>query len=299
MNGIIAIKSRILQMLPDRLYLEIMFRHRMGYRLNLNNPQTFSEKLQWLKLYNRNPEYTKMVDKYAVKEYVSKVIGDEYIIPTLGVWDKPEEIEWDKLPDQFVLKTTQGGGNSGVVICRDKTSFDKQKAIEKLNESLKSDIYKIWREWPYKNIPKRVIAEKYIEPKPDTKDLPDYKFFCFDGKVKGLFIATERQNPNEEVKFDFFDSDFNHLPLRQGHDHAKVTPQKPVNFELMKKAAEALSKGMPHVRVDLYDLGDKVLFGELTLFHFSGMMPFEPTEWDKRFGDMLTLPGQNAGGGDY
>ena len=176
------------------------------------------------------------------------------------------------------------------MICRDKASFDKQCAIYLLNKDLKSDLYVVWREWPYKNVPKRIIAEKYIEPNPETKDLSDYKFFCFDGKVKGLFVATERQNPNEEVKFDFFDADYNHLPFRQGHDHAKIIPPRPQNFELIKQLAEQLSKGIPHVRVDLYDKGDKVLFGEMTFFHFSGLVRFEPEEWDYKFGEWLKLP---------
>ena len=281
---------KIVRLLPDKLYLSIKFYRVFGRWPNWKNPLTYSEKLQWLKLYDRKPEYTMMVDKYAVKKYVAGIIGDEYVIPTIGVWNKPEEIEWDKLPDQFVLKTTHGGGNTGVIICKDKTCFDKQSAIEKLNANLRTDLYAIWREWPYKNVPRRIIAEKYIEQKLNSNDLPDYKFFCFDGKVKGLFVATERQNPNEDVKFDFFDENYNHLSLRQGHDHAKRIPIRPANFEIMKKTAEQLSKGLPHVRVDLYDLGDKVLFGELTLFHFSGMVPFEPEEWDIRFGEMLTLP---------
>ncbi len=286
---------KIIRYLPDKPYLTLKYYTVFRKIPNWKNPQTFSEKLQWLKIYDRNPKYTELVDKYAVKKYVTRAIGSEYVIPTFGVWNKAEEIEWEKLPNQFVLKTTHGGGNEGVVICRDKSSFDKQKAIKLLNESLKTDLYVIWREWPYKNVPKRIIAEKYIEPNPETNDLSDYKFFCFDGEVKGLFVATERQNPNEEVKFDFFDENYNHLPFRQGHDHAKVQPPKPKNFELMKRLAEKLSKGMPHVRVDLYDLGDRVLFGEMTFYHFSGLVKFEPEEWDKRFGDMLTLPCTNRG----
>ena len=278
----------------DELYLKLIFREKMGYRLNLENPRTFSEKLQWLKLYNRKPEYTTMVDKEAVKKYVADIIGEQYIIPTLGVWNKPEDIEWDMLPNQFVLKCTHDSG--GLVICRDKSNLDKNAAISKLKRALKNNYYLYSREWPYKNVPRRVIAEQYIEPRPDVKDLPDYKFFCFDGEVKALFVATERQNPNEEVKFDFFDSDFHPLPFRQGHDHAKVMPEKPRNFELMKMAAAKLSKGIPHARVDFYDVGDKILFGEITLFHFSGTVPFEPEQWDKRFGDMLTLPGEKRGG---
>lgn len=281
---------KISRLLPDKPYLSLKFLKEFGTFPNWKNPQTFSEKLQWLKLYDRKPEYTMMVDKYAVKDYVASRIGSKYVIPTLGVWDKLEDIEWNKLPNQFVLKTTHGGGNEGVVICRDKTTFDRQKAIRVLQESLLCDLFEIWREWPYKNVPKRIIAEKFIEPNPETKDLSDYKFFCFDGEVKGLFVATERQNPNEEVKFDFFDADYNHLPFRQGHDHAKVMPPKPKNFELMKQLSERLSKGLTHVRVDLYDVGDKVFFGEMTFFHFSGMVKFEPEEWDYKIGEWLNLP---------
>ena len=286
--------NRLLLVLPDELYLKVKFRQLMGKKLNLKNPQTFSEKLQWLKLYDRRPEYTTMVDKYAVKGYVAKIIGDEYIIPTLGVWDRPEDIDWDSLPNQFVLKCTHDSG--GLVICRDKSKLDKKAATTKLRKTLKQNYYRKWREWPYKDVPRRIIAEQYIEPAPDLKDLPDYKFFCFDGEVKALFVATDRQKEGEEVKFDFFDADFNRLPFKQGHEHAAVTPRKPKNFEVMKKAAAQLSKGLPHARVDLYEVGDKVLFGEITLFHFSGLVPFRPEEWDKVFGDMLTLPGERLGG---
>lgn len=273
---------------PDKPYLEVQFRLLMGKKLDLKHPKTFSEKLQWLKLYDRRPEYVKMVDKYAAKEYVAGIIGEEYIIPTLGVWDSPEDIDWDALPNQFVLKCTHDSG--GLVICKDKSRLDKVAAIKKLNHGLKQEYFKVWREWPYKDVPKKIIAEKYISPEPDVKDLPDYKFFCFDGKVKAMFVATERQVKGEEVKFDFFDADYNYLPFRQGHDHAKQKPLKPVHFEEMKQLAGKLSLGIPHARVDFYDLGNKILFGEITLFHFSGLVPFEPEEWDRVFGDWLVLP---------
>lgn len=279
------------QWLPDSTYLKLMFRLKMGSRLNLKNPRTFSEKLQWLKLYNRRSQYTTMVDKYAVKEYVAGIIGEEYIIPTIGVWDKPEDIDWETLPNQFVLKTTHGGGSTGVVICKDKDSFDKQKAIDKLNESLKMDIYHLFREWPYKNVPKRIIAEKFITPSPNEDDLPDYKFFCFDGKVKMLYVATERQKKGEVAKFDFFDDNFNHLPLQQtGHPNAEITPIKPQNFDLMKSLAERLSQGIPHVRVDFYDCDDRIYWGEMTFFSMSGLASYEPEEWDYKFGDLIKLP---------
>ncbi len=289
-RGFAWIWSKVGHVFGDKTYLEVRFFLLMGKKLNLKDPQTFNEKLQWLKLYNRRPEYTMMVDKYTVKQYVAGIIGEEYIIPTLGVWERPEDIEWGKLPNRFVLKTTHGGGSNGVVICKDKSSFDKEAAIKKLNKNMKNSDWRIGMEWPYKDVPHRIIAEKFIAPSLDIKDLADYKFFCFDGVVKGLFVATERQKVGVDVKFDFYDENFNHLPFKQGHDNANPYPQKPRNFELMKELASKLSIGHPHVRIDLYDVGDRILFGEMTFFHFEGTVPFRPEEWDKLFGDMLKLP---------
>ncbi len=282
-NGLLLKLSPIL---PDKFFLSCMVRVSCGYWPHWKNPKTYNEKLQWLKLYDRRPEYTTMVDKYAVKDYVSKIIGEKYIIPTLGVWDKPEQIDWESLPNRFVLKTTHGGGNTGVVICKDKATFDRQKAIDKLNDSLKQDIYRTLREWPYKNVPRRIIAEQFIES--EGGDLPDYKFFCFDGMVKALFIGTERSSG--DVKFDYFDADFNHLDLVQFHPMSGKQLQKPVCFEEMKQVAAKLSKGIPQVRVDLYEVNGKVLFGEMTFFHHGGVTPFHPESWDYTFGCWIELP---------
>lgn len=276
----------------DEKYLRMKWWLNMDYPLNLDNPTTFNEKLQWLKLHDHNPLYTTLVDKVAVKDYVADILGPEYIIPTLGVYDKPEDIDWDALPDKFVLKCTND--SNSVIICKDKSSLDKNMVIRKYRKALKYNYFYKGREWPYKNVPRRIIAEQFIDPVPGRKDLPDYKFFCFDGEVKAMFIATDRHVEGEDVKFDFFDCDFNHLPFRQGHENAEIMPSKPANFELMKKAASKLSHGLPNARVDFYDLGDKVYFGEVTLFHFGGITPFDPEEWDKRFGEMLKLPGENV-----
>lgn len=275
------------QWLPDSTYIKLRYRFQMGKRLNLKTPLTFQEKLQWLKIHNRDCKYTKMVDKILVKDYVASLIGQEYVVPLIGVWNKPEEIDWESLPDKFVLKTNHSGGNTGVVICRDKKTFDYSSAINKLNSSLNKDIYHSLREWPYKDIKKRVFAERYIEA---GSDLPDYKFFCFNGEVKALFVATDRNHPTEDVKFDFFDADFNHLPLKQGHENAKVIPNKPSSFDEMKRIASVLSNGLPHVRVDLYEVNGRPVFGEMTFFHFAGMVPMEPEEWDYKFGEWLELP---------
>lgn len=287
-----ALGVRVLQKygawIPDKPYVSLLFRFKMGRPLNLKNPQCYSDKIQWLKLYDRRPEYTQMVDKYAVKEYVSRVVGEKYIIPTLGIWNRPEDIEWEKLPDSFVLKTTHGGGNTGVVICKDKSLLDKERIVAMLNKSLKQDIYKTLREWPYKNVPKRIIAEQYIKPEDGANDIPDYKFFCFDGAVKALFIGTDRSSG--DVKFDYFDADFNHLDLVQFHPMSGKVLEKPPHYEEMKEVASKLSRGIPHVRVDLYNVNGRIYFGELTFYHHGGVTPFHPESWDYRFGEWLNLP---------
>lgn len=283
-----SIVKNVSFLFSDRTYLCLLFKYRMGYKLNLKNPTTFSEKLNWLKIYDHNPLYTKLVDKQEVKQYIIDKVGAKYIIPSLGIWNNPESIDFDSLPDQFVLKTTHGGGNVGVLICRDKSKFNVNEAIANLKKAMKQNLYKDSREWPYKNVTKKIIAEPYIEDKV-TGELRDYKFFCFDGRVNALFVATERQN-REEPFFNFFDENYNPLPIKQGHPVSTIIPDKPKLFEEMKKIASELSKGLPHVRVDLYEANGNVLFGELTFYHFGGTVPFEPQEWDVTFGKWLELP---------
>lgn len=255
--------------------------------LNLKHPITFNEKLQWLKLYGRRPIDTVLSDKYAVKEFIAKTIGSKYVIPLLGVWDKFDDIDFDKLPDMFVLKCTHDSG--GVVVCKDKSSFDLDAARKRIERGLKHDYYVFSREKAYRDIPRRIIAEEYKEDA-KTKELRDYKFFCFDGEPKALFIASDRQKTGEETKFDFFDMDYNHLPFTNGHPNAEVLPEKPVCFEEMKLLAAKLSKGIPHVRVDFYEVNGKVYFGEMTYSHWGGMTPFDPEEWDYTFGSWIKLP---------
>lgn len=260
--------QKLFYLLPDRIYLQIVFRLEMGYKLDLDNPQTFSEKLQWLKLYNRKPEYTTMVDKASVKEYVAKIIGEEYIIPTLGVWDRFEDIDFDSLPNQFVLKTTHGGGNTGVVICKDKSSFDMASTKAKLNKSLRSCIYRRYKEWPYKDVKHRIIAEEYITD--STGELNDYKFSTYNGEVTDVMICLERNSG--DTKFYFFDSNWNLLRYnKRGKDApTDFTIPKPENMDKMFEIAAALSKNTPYLRVDLYNVDGKVYFGELTFFPQSG-----------------------------
>ncbi len=283
----LAARGCYCKFLSDESYLRKRYRAHFGKKLNLANPQTFNEKLQWLKLYDRKPIYTTMVDKYAVKQYVAEQIGEGYIIPTLGVWDRFDDIDFDALPDQFVLKCTHDSG--GLVICRDKSKLNKAAAKAKIEKFLKREFFWVHREWPYKNVKPQIIAEQYMEDS-KTAELRDYKFFCFDGVVKALFVATERQKAGEEVKFDFFDPNFNRLPIRQGHPNAKFLPEKPEKLDEMIRLAESLSKGIAHVRVDFYEVNGKVYFGELTFSHFAGLVPFEPEEWDYTLGDWIQLP---------
>lgn len=275
-----------LRWVSDKAYVKLQFRAQLGYWPNLKDPKTYNEKLQWLKLYDRRPEYAAMADKAAVKAFVAERIGEAYVIPTLGVWDRFEDIAFDALPEKFVLKCTHDSG--GIVICRDKATFDKVAACQKLKKSLGRSYYWYGREWPYKNIKPRIIAEPYVEDS-KTRDLPDYKFFCFDGKAKAMFVATDRQSA-QETKFDFFDMDYRHLPLHNGHPNADRPPEKPAAFETMRCLAEQLSQGIPHVRVDFYQADGKIYFGELTFFHWSGFVPFEPAQWDETFGSWISLP---------
>ncbi len=282
----------ISRMIPDQAYLKMKYKANFGKKLDLKHPKTYNEKLQWLKLYDRNPEYTEMVDKYMAKDYVEQRIGKEYIIPTLGVWEHAEDIDFDSLPNQFVLKCTHDSG--GLVICRNKATLNQEDARKKLAKALKQDFYFLGREWPYRNVKKRIIAEEYVEDEA-TKELRDYKFFCFDGVAKALFIATDRQKEGEEVKFDFYDIDFKHLDFRQGHPNAAVSPAKPETFDEMRQLAEKLSKGIPHLRVDFYEVNGKAYFGELTFYHHQGMVPFDPEEWDETFGNWIKLPEKLGG----
>lgn len=271
----------------DKIFLKWQYYFLMRRFPDFKSPKTFNEKLQWLKINNHNPIYTDMVDKLKVKELVAHKVGEKHVITTIGVWDNPEEIDWESLPNRFVLKTTQGGGNVGVVVCKDKNRFDKENAIKQLKKGLALNLYKKSREWPYKNVKPKVFAEEYMED--EYGELRDYKFFCFDGKVKMLFVATDRQKRKEPF-FNFFDENYCPLQLKQGHPVNPNIPEKPVGFEHMVKLAEKLSEDLPHVRIDLYIINGKVYFGEYTFYHFGGVVPFEPEEWDFKIGNWLNLP---------
>lgn len=272
----------------EELYLKTRFRLEMGRKLDLNNPNTFSEKIQWLKLYNRKHEYTKMVDKYAVKDYVASIIGEEYIIPTLGVWDNPEDIDWDLLPNQFVLKTTHGGGGDGVIVCRNKSTANKQQILEKLKMSLMQDIARYSCEWPYKNVPRRILAEQYIED--SNGELNDYKFSCFNGNVTDVMVCLDRSKG--ESKYYFFDKDWKLLPLNvRGKNTPKdFTLSKPSCMDKMFEIASMLSKDLPYARIDLYAVDNRPFFGEITFYPASGFDRNLLPETEAFHGSMIVLP---------
>ena len=272
-----------LRFVPDDIYLKIIYKLKVGKSLNLDNPQTYTEKLQWLKLHDRNPIYSTMVDKYEAKQYISSVVGENYIIPTIGVWDDFDSIDFDLLPSQFVLKCTHDSG--GLIICRDKTNFDKKAARKKIVKSLKNNFYWVGREWPYKNVKPRIIAERYMTPVKE-ECLTDYKFFCFDGEPKIIYISKDKA---EDPRTDFFDANGHVLPIRMRDPNSDVPPEIPEQLGEMKELARKLSHEIKHLRVDFYLINGKIYVGELTFYHNGGFSEIKPEEWNYKIGDMIHL----------
>lgn len=272
--------------MKDLHFLRIQYKNALKKNPNLESPQTFNEKLQWLKLHDRNPKYTKMVDKYLVKEYIKDVIGDKYIIPTLGVYDSFDKINFANLPNQFVIKCTHDSG--GLVICKNKEKLDKKGTKRKINKSLKRNYYYAGREWPYKNVKPRIIVEPLISDGIND-DLTDYKFMCFNGKVHYIFTCTERFN-NDGLKVTFFDTNWNVMPFERHYPKSKKLIKQPSNLRKMIELSEKLSKDIPFVRIDFYEVNNKIKFGEITFYPGNGMEEFTPEIWDKKLGDLIVLP---------
>lgn len=272
----------------DRMIEDIktQFSKSLGYELDLRQPRTFNEKIQWLKLNYRDELMTQCADKYRVRDYVRETIGEEYLIPLLGVHDFPDDIDFHELPDRFVLKTNHGSGQN--IICRDKTVFNEVEAKQKFREWIKpeSNHYFYSYEWCYKDIPPKIVIEKYIA-EAQGDDVVDYKFMCFGGVAKMVFTCSERSEG--ELKVDFFDLSWNHLPFTRHYPNAKHPPKKPERLQDMIVLAEKLSAPFPFVRVDFYEIRGKIFFGELTFYPGNGMEEFSPFEWDVRLGDLLML----------
>lgn len=275
-----------LRFIPDKVWINFTYKKVFGQKPDLENPRTFNEKMQWMKLYYRNPLCKEMVDKVTAKEYVARICGEKYIIPTLGVWGSFEDIEWEKLPKQFVLKCNHDSG--GLVICRDKQSLDIELARKKINKCLKHNYFWHGREWVYKDIKPKILAETYMEDS-QSEQLRDYKFYCFNGVVKCLYVSMGMDN-HRTAQMGFFDLGFNQLFSRTDYNKFVVSPSKPKNFDEMICIAEKLSKGFPFLRVDLYEVNGNVYFSELTFIPSGGMARFEPEEWDGIMGTWLELP---------
>jgi hypothetical protein len=281
-KNLIAVFYRSLGFLSDKSYLRLIYRLRMGRKLDLDNPKTFTEKLQWLKLNDHNPVYTNMADKMAMRSYVEEKVGPGHTVPIIGVWERFSDIDFSSLPKQFVLKTTHDSGS--YVICRDKEQFDIGKAKRILTRSLRRNYYRTTREWQYKNIIPRIICEQYLD---DGKEcLTDYKFFCFNGQPRFMYFEEEAsKSPTQAI----VDMDFHQMPFSMDDRKADTVPEKPAQFEQMESIAQKLSEGLPFLRVDMYCIESTIYVGEMTFYHYGGFIPFRPAEWDGRIGEMLDL----------
>lgn len=278
----------LLNWMPDRWYLKLCYRARFHKRLDLQEPKTYNEKIQWMKLYDRDPRYCTLVDKVAVRDYVAHRIGEEYLIPMVGgPWNSPEEIDFDALPERFVLKCSHGSGTN--IICKDRGSLDIPATREKLRKWMGKSWFWYGREWPYKELKPRIYAEAYMEDARDL-ELRDYKIFCFQGIPRVMLVVTDRNNRDKQTGFDYYDTDFQHIPITWVKPNGAVQPEKPQGFEQMLELAGELSQELANVRVDLYSVNGRIYFGEFTFFHASGFSPILPSRWDETFGSWLQLP---------
>lgn len=283
-----AYLSRIglFSLFSDEWYLKKLYQVCLGKQLDLKNPLTFNEKMQWLKLYDRKPLYSMMADKYAVKNYVADKIGEKYIIPSIGnSYDNFSDIDFEKLPNQFVLKTNHDSG--GVVVCKDKKSFDIYHAEKLLSNHLKRNYYYKSREWPYKNVKPCIFAEEYVKDG-NNEFLPVYKFLCFHGEPRVIQTIQNDKQPNESI--DYFDTEWNLLNLKQGFPNSKEPFEKPKKLQEMCEIARKLSEGHAFLRVDLYVINSEVKFSEFTFYSDAGLSKFEPESWDRTLGDWIKLP---------
>jgi len=282
-----ALSSRkLLNWMPDEWYLSAMWFTYFHRKFDWKNPQTFNEKIQWLKAKDHNPLYPTLVDKFAVRQFIRDAVGEECLIPLVGgPWKCFDEIDFSRLPERFVLKTTHDSG--GVVLCRDKASFDMQAAREKIERSLKRNYYWGGREWPYRNITPRIIAEQYMEGE-SGGELLDYKFMMFGGEHRCAFVCSNRF-AGSKLNVTFFDPDWNRMPFERHYHADPQTLPKPACYDEMIRISKKLSAGLPFVRVDLYEVAGRAYCGEITLYPGSGMETFQPEDWDYKLGEWIDL----------
>lgn len=271
------------KIMSDESYIRMIFKKSIGKRCNLEKPKTFNEKLNWMKLKLRNPYYSLLADKYEVKEIVKNIIGEEYVVPNYGVWNSFDEIDFDSLPERFVLKATHDSG--GATICKDKKTFDMRSAKIKFDHDLKVTYFYRTGEWVYKSVKHRIIADMLLDDN-SGHELQDYKFWCFNGKPKIMYITNKGKNIYE----NFYDMEFNPSPINHGFPRKVPEYDKPKNFDLMKELAEKLSKGIPFVRIDFFNIEGKVYFGEYTFYDWAGLRPFADEKWDMLLGSWIKLP---------
>lgn len=283
MKGYDILKGGLLNLLSDKTFIKLKYHRRLNKWPDLKNPKTFNEKMQWLKLNDRKDRYAKMADKYEAKLYMKDFVDEKYLVPSYGVWDRFEDIDFENLPDKFVLKTTHDCG--GVLICEDKENFDYARAKDFLESHMAENYYYRGREWVYKDIKPRIMAEKLLDLGAE-EEIKDYKVFCFNGKAKYVLVCSDRQS---DLKETFFDTNWNQAPFKRPSLKTDKNEKRPKNLEKMIEIAELLSKDMYFLRVDFYDIKEGLLIGELTFYPASGFAPFEPEEWDKKLGDMIDL----------
>lgn len=279
-------KGSCFKCISDKMYLKLFFRGQMGKKLDIKHPVTFNEKMQWLKLYDRKPLYTQLVDKYEVKKYVANKIGEEFVISTYGIYSSFDDIDFTALPDKFVIKCTHDSG--GLVICDDKKKINIKQTKKKINSSFSRNYYYLGREWPYLNIKPRIIIEEYIDCQTDS-GLFDYKFYCFNGIPKLCLVCANRYKSGGLVKC-FYDMSWNKMNIARTKEPVyNVEIEKPSNFDEMVVIAKKLSKNFIFLRVDLYNVKGRILFGELTFYPSSGFEGFNPNVWDKKLGSWIEL----------
>lgn len=270
----------------DKRYLTYVYKKSFGVDLNLENPKTFNEKNNWRKLYDRKDIYTDMVDKYKMKSVVNERCGEGHTFKTLGVWNNPNDIDFDELPDKFVLKANHAGG---VIVCRDKSTFDTEKAIKELKQMLKLNYYIMSREWPYKNVERKIIAEEYM-----GENLIDYKNYCFNGKLVYTLVWKNISREDGRKPYAHFcgayDNNWKKTNMEIDYPTFDEIIEKPDCYDLMKVVAEKMSSGIPFVRTDCYIINDHVYVGEMTFFPWGGFMKFKDEEWNEKLGDLQELP---------
>lgn len=281
-----SLVRKLSYLLPDKWYLMLRYRMKFHQWPDLKNPKLYTEKVQWLKLYDRKPQYTVMVDKYQAKNYIANIVGDQYIIPTYGTWEQFDDIDFESLPNRFVLKCTHNSG--GVVVCLDKQTFDFENARNVINSCLKENYYWHSREWPYKNVKPRIIAEEYLyDSEYPDESIMDYKLLCFSGEPRLLYYAEEN---TDDPYSDIYDMNFQKINLQFPEPNSEIVAKMPDNFEEMKAVARKLSKGLAHLRVDFYSVNGKLYVGELTFYHCAGLVDIHPKEWNQILGEWIILP---------